>query len=254
VVAEVMLLWGQLPPDRAPEDYARDWSGRLAVNRGALIVRRTLNFEPANDRVLERSDRTFVDVESVTRPFVDGLVLTVVDPAPGSGPLILSYTPADGGDAHELELSTLLDGPVVRDVDDAGNRVAAIALRDDDACDHGFGRGRWHALRDDAGVMLGVIDDAAGEPIGHIRGIWGERRDGVQVFFGKYIDIEGRFRGLFGGHYRDGEMIGRWFTSNGEVGRLQGMYRESIPGPRTGGQFALRWAETSCAVEIPAEE
>src|SRR5688572_18118026 len=34
----VLALWGQLPPDRAPE-LARDWSGRLQLNRGGMIVR-----------------------------------------------------------------------------------------------------------------------------------------------------------------------------------------------------------------------
>jgi hypothetical protein len=253
VTAEVALLWGQLPPDRAPEDYVRDWSGRLRLNRGGLIVRRTVRFEDATDRVLPRTDRAVVEFESQTRPHNDGLLLTVVDPDPSAGPLVLTYEGGDTG-THEVVLADLLEGPQVRDVGSAGDRIVAVALRRDrDACDHGFGRGRWHALRDDLGRLIGRIFDSSGEPIGHIRGVWGHRESGEQVFFGKYIDDEGRFRGIFGGHYRDGEMIGRWLTRGGEHGRLHGMYRESAPGPRVGGGFVLRWAETSCAQDLPAD-
>jgi hypothetical protein len=254
VAADLAILWGQLPPDLAPEDYVRDWSGRLSINRGGLIVRRTVRFEPETDRVLPRTDRTEVRFTSVTRPHNDGLLLTVVDPDPSAGPLVLTYERDDGA-SHELVLADLLEGPLVRDVGDDGDRIVAVALRRDrDPCDHGFGRGRWHALRDHLGRMIGRIFDAAGEPIGHIRGAWGRRESGEQVFFGKYIDAEGRFRGIFGGHYRDGEMVGRWLTRGGEHGRLHGMYRESAPGPRVGGGFVLRWAETSCAADLPVDE
>jgi hypothetical protein len=252
VKASLVLVWGQLPPDLAPEEYARDWSGTLRVDRGAIIVRRTIAFENATDRVLPRTDRTSVEFTSVTRPFNDGLVLTVVDPDPAAGPMTLTYELADGT-SHSLVLSELLDGPVVVEVDDQGDKIAAIALRDRDACDHGFVRGRWRALRPGLGGMIGVVHDADGTPNGHIRGIWGARRNGEQVFFGKYIAEDGTFRGLFAGHYADGELRGRWLTRGGDHGLVHGMYRESLPGRPAGGQFIGRWAETSCAQDLPAE-
>jgi len=251
--ARLTMLWGQLPPDLAPEAYARDWSGRLSLNRGAIVVRRTIGFEEATDRVLPRTDRMAVEFRSITRPFADGLVLELVDPDPASAdPLTLTYDLLDGS-SHSIEVRTLLDGPVVREVDDQGDRIAASLVRDDDPCNHGFGRGRWRALREGLGRMIGVISNADGEPIGHIRGIWGERRNDEQVFFGKYIAVGGEFRGIFAGHYRAGEMHGRWFDRNGETGRLDGAYRESLPGAATGGHFLLRWAETSCAQDIPTD-
>jgi hypothetical protein len=73
------------------------------------------------------------------------------------------------------------------------------------------------------------------------------------VFFGKYINREGQFRGIFAGHYRDGRYLGRWMTRAGEHGRLGGQYRESLPGPEVGGAFMGRWAETSCAGDFPAD-
>lgn len=252
VHGNVALIWGQLPPDAAPEDYARDWSGRLSVNRGALIVRRTIRFEPATDAILPRVDRTFVDFESVTRPFADGVVLTIVDPTPGAGPLTLTYDLADGS-THAIDLASLLDGPEVREVDSQGDRIAAVALRNADACDHGFLRGRWRALRPGLGGLLGEVSDDDGALIGHVRGIWGQRQNGERVFFGKYIDADGAFRGIFAGHWAAGDFHGRWLVAAGERGRLDGMYRESAPGQVVGGVFLGRWAETSCAADIPAE-
>jgi hypothetical protein len=72
----------------------------------------------------------------------------------------------------------------------------------------------------------------------------------MKVFFGKYINLDGEFRGLFAGRYESGFFRGRWLTSAGEFGALGGRYRESIPGPEVGGHFLGRWRERSCAVSI----
>jgi len=248
--ARLVLVWGQLPPDRAPEESARDWSGRLRLNRGAIVVRRTIGFEEATDRVTPRTDRAEVAFASVTRPFADGLVLELIDPDPTSAEALTLTYERDAGGSHVLAVTDLLAGPVVREVDDDGNRIAATLVRDQDSCDHGFGRGRWRALRDGLGRLMGEIADEDGTPIGHLRGIWGERRNGEQAFFGKYIATDGSFRGIFAGHYREGEMHGRWLSRDGDTGRLDGGYRESAPGAEVGGGFLLRWSETSCAQDI----
>ena len=77
------------------------------------------------------------------------------------------------------------------------------------------------------------------------------RQNGERVFFTKYIDRDGRFRGLFVGHHADGEFAGRWVIGTGDHGRAGGHYREGLPGPATGGAFVGRWAETSCAADLP---
>ena len=249
--ARVSIVWGELPPDRTADDTVHDWSGQLSLNRGALIVRRTVGFEDATDRLLPRTDRTTVGFASQTRPFADGLVLEVLDDAPGSSePLTLTYTRADGTVVGSLALAQLLAGPVSVEVD-AENRVVATALRDGDPCDHGFMRGRWHAVRPGLGRLLGVVSDEDGSPIGHLRGIWGQRQNGDRVVFGKYIDRDGHFRGLFVGAYQAGQFRGRWITRAGEVGRAGGGYREGAPGDAIGGAFVGRWAETSCAADLP---
>lgn len=245
----VAAVWGQLPPDRTA-DRRRDWSGRIEVSRGAIVVRHRIGFEEATDRIVPRDSRTAVQFQSVTGPFSDGLVLEVLADADLAG-ITLSYVP-DTGARLDLRLADLLAGPVTTERDADGNRIVVTALRRDrDDCDHGFMRGRWHALRRGVGAFRGIVTDADGTPIGHMRGIYGERRNGEQVFFGKFIDRDGRFRGIFGGHYRDGSFLGRWTTRAGEHGRLGGHYRESIPGPEVGGVYVGRWAETSCAADLP---
>lgn len=238
----VVILWGRMPVDPNATDV-RDWSGRLELNRGGMMIRRRIAFEQATgDRILPRTDRTRIDFVSRTRPAADGLVLTVVDPAPGTTPLTLTYTPADGSPARTLELRELADGPVVTDLGD-GNKII-LSARDRDPCDHGFMRGRWHALNDHGGVFLGVVGNEDGDPIGHVRGIWGKRQNGNQVFFGKFIARDGKFRGILGGTYDEGHFKGRWIVRSGDHGLLHGVYfrHDNV----RGGHFLARWGETSC--------
>lgn len=245
----VMVLWGQLPPDRAAA--AHTWDGRLALNRGALIVRREVGFEDATDQVAPRQIRTAVGFASTTRPFADGLVLEILDPDPGNAePLTLTYTARAGGAPLVYDLADLAQGPVSYDVGAGGDRMVATELSVDDACDHGFMRGRWHAVRANLGRFLGVVSDADGAPIGHLRGVWGARRDGQHMLFAKYISREGQFRGIFAGTYDAGSFSGRWIISTGDHGRAEGRYREGLPGPEVGGGFLGRWAETSCAAGL----
>lgn len=242
-VRNVLLLWGQLPADPEPTSV-RDWSGRLELNRGGMLIRRRIAFEAlTGDRILARTDRALIEFVSRTRPASDGLVLTVVDPAPGTSPLTLTYTPADGSGARVLELRELADGPIVVDAGD-GNRMV-LSARDRDPCDHGMMRGRWQSLGERGGVYLGVVADEDGTPIGHVRGFWGTRKNGDQVFFGKYIADDGQFRGILAGHFDDGRFQGRWITRAGEHGKLHGVYfkHETL----RGGGFVARWGETSCA-------
>jgi hypothetical protein len=243
----VAIVWGQLPPDRTVTAVT-DWSGSISLSRGGLLVRHRIAFEDATDRILPRTELASVSFDSKTRPAADGLVLELVDPTPSAGPLTLTYTPASGAPIV-YQMSDLLAGPVAVDVGADGNRMIAIAMRDG-ACDHGVLRGRWHAFRDGLGGFLGVVADADGNPIGHVRGIYGTRKNGEQVFFGKYIANDGKFVGILAGHWDDGHFVGRWLDRSGEHGRVQGLYREKVGGVDAG-HFIGRWAESSCAAEMP---
>lgn len=245
----VMILWGQIPPDR--NAAAHVWNGRFELNRGALVVRREVGFEAATDQILPRTVRNAVGFASTTQPFADGLVLEVLDPDPANAtPLSLTYTARAGGDPLVFDLHALADGPISYDVDAGGDRMIAAGLDTSDPCDHGFMRGRWHALRPNLGRFMGVIADADGAAIGHLRGVWGVRHNGDHVMFAKYIALDGHFRGIFAGTYDAGAFHGRWIISTGDHGLAQGRYRESAPGTEVGGGFIGRWAETSCAAGL----
>lgn len=242
-VRNVAVLWGQLPADPSTT-VVRDWSGRLELNRGGMRIRRIVGFEQAmGDRIVPRTDRAVIEFASRTRPHADGLILTIADPEPGTGPLTLTYTPADGSAAQVLELRELADGPLVVDAGE-GNKII-VSARDRDACDHGIMRGRWHELNERGGVYAGMVADQDGLPIGHVRGLWGQRQDGSQVFFGKYIAPDGSFRGILAGTYANGKLAGRWLTRAGEHGRVGGVYFQHDQ--LRGGGFLARWGEASCS-------
>lgn len=245
-VFKTLLVWGQMPAN-PNNPSAHDWSGTLSVNRGAIIVKRTIGFENTTDAIAPRTDKSSVTFTSVTKPFVDGLRLVVIDPDPSSSdPFVLTYTPKSGA-AVSAPMSSLVGGPHTTTVDSAGDRVIEVASPEAlDVCQHGFLRGRWHKLANGRGVILGRVADADGNQVGAIKGLYGQRKNGEKVFFAKYIDNDGHFRGILAGHYDSGHFLGRWITKNGEHGHLGGVYRESAGGSGVGGRFLGRWAETSC--------
>lgn len=239
----VLVAWGRMPAD-PDATTGRNWSGSITTSRGALVVGRTIGFEELGDQLLPRQSPDRVDFRSFTRPHADGMILRLADPDPTAGPLQLTYTSADGAHTFDLDLAQLATGPLSIDAGD-GNRVIAVALRDREGCDHGFMRGRWVALREHLGAYRGVIANADGEPIGHIRGIWGQRQTGEHVMFGKFIGNEGEFRGILAGTYENGHWRARWITRTGEHGVAGGLY---FPAPDVrGGVFGGRFAETGCA-------
>jgi hypothetical protein len=247
----IAVVWGKLPADRAATE-SRDWTGSLKISHGGLLVRHTIGFEDATDKLLPRTSLDTVSFESVTKPYVDGLALSVLNSTPTTtSALTLTYTPADGSTAYTLDLSQLVNGPIVVD---AGNGFKIIAIghrRQADPCDRGFMRGRWHVVSPNLGRFLGVLTDEDGNRVGHVRGVFGQRRNGNQVLFGKFIDREGHFRGILAGTYGNGEYRARWIDRGGDHGVAHGAY---FPGAneRSGG-FLGRWAETSCAADTAPE-
>lgn len=239
----VIIAWGKLPAD--PNGPARDWSGSLTISRGALVVSRTIGFEAATDQLLPRTDKAVVAFDSITKPFVDGLALRVLDPTGSStDPLTLTYAPANGGTSYTLDLAQLASGPLVVDAGD-GFKIVAAELRDKDGCEHGFMRGRWHQLLPNLGVYRGLVVGPEGGVVGHVRGIYGERKNGDKVMFGKFIDDAGHFKGIIAGTYGSGDFDAKWITKDGDHGVIKGKYIES-PDTR-GGLFAARWADAACA-------
>lgn len=250
VVFHTVVLWGQFPGD--PElEQARNWSGVLHVNRGAIIVRRAIAFEGPTDSLLPRPDPQTVAFSSATRPHRDGLRLTIIDPTPMSAePLLVTYATPDGP-VVSLPMAALTQGPVHEVVDDLDNRVVAMAMAQPvDLCSHGMLGGRWHRLAPGRGRLHGPVVDARGELVGHVRGLFGVRQSGEKVFFGKYIDLDGQFVGIFAGRYGDEQFEGRWLNRAGDVGAFGGRYRDTAIDPDGVGHFMGRWVETSCNAPV----
>jgi hypothetical protein len=246
----MLVVWGKLPADR-DATAPRDWTGSLRLSRGGMIVRRTIGFEDRTDQLLPRASLDTVGFQSVTRPYVDGLALTALDPPSptATSSQTLTYTSADGASVHTFDLSQLAAGPIVVDAGDGFKMVAIGVHRQAAACDRGFMRGRWHALSAHLGRFLGVVTDEDGAPVGHVRGVWGQRRNGDSVLFGKFIDREGHFRGLLAGTFDAGQYHARWIDRQGEHGTAHGAYFEGATA--TGGHFLGRWAESSCTADAP---
>ncbi len=250
-VVRVAMLWGQIPAN--PENQkVVDWSGTISINRGALLVRRVIRFEDKTDKLLPRTDKQSVSFTSMTRPANDGLRLDIIDPTPAkeaSEPLTLSYE-NKSGKVFTVAVAALEDGPKTKVIDDAGDRVVAMAApKIAIDCEHGTLGGKWHALKDGpkgVGKMIGVVRNDDGDPIGHIKGIYGHKKNGEEVFFGKYIDLAGHFKGIYGGHYDGGRFEGHWLVKDGDHGGLGGEYIEDVPGPAVGGHYLGRWAEAKC--------
>lgn len=253
-VVHASIRWGQLPIDLDNRD-PRDWSGTFSVNRGAMLVRKTVAFETnGGDSLSARSDRKSVEFSSTTSIANDGIRLTIIDPTPEANePLVLTYLGNDGTE-ETVALENLSAEPQSIEMDDAGNRLAMVAIeRPVEVCDYGLLRGRWHKVARRGGRLLGEVSDGDGDVRGHMKGVYGQRVNGERVFFGKYVDTDGTFKGIFAGKYRNGRFAGLWHTRDGSHGALGGAYRETAPGPEVGGLFRGRWAAGRCGVNASTD-
>lgn len=148
-------------------------------------------------------------------------------------------------DEAAFEEAESLDGDVA--VDDDMRTLPDVVS---DPCNHGYLVGRWHRRAPGRGVYIGRVLSSTGARIGHVRGIYGVRRNGDKVFFGKYIALGGEFRGILAGTYDEGRFAGRWLDRHGDHGAIGGVYNEGA-GPRIAGHFAARWAERTCTPATP---
>jgi len=240
---QLLVLWGKLPVDPGTGEH-RDWTGQLQVSHGALVVERKVAFEAATDSLLPRTAIDTVAFKSITGPAVDGLALELIEASPSATPPTLTYTPADASASLVIDLSQLAAGPIVIDAGN-GYKLIAIGEQRDPSCHGGFMRGRWHALTAHLGGFLGLVTDRSGAVIGHVRGIYGERRNGDHDLFAKFIDLDGKFVGLLVGSYANGEYQARWIDRGGDHGGAHGVYFDA-PTERGGG-FLGRWAEAACS-------
>jgi len=264
-VYSMVVLWGMLQEraagDLAPNDQGNasgyDWSGKLSVTHGTVVLRSTVGFE-REDHIAHRGDRRALEWVSRTGEDMDGLS-------------VLVYRYPDTGSAREdsltfttplftrtFALSELENLDEVASVDGNGNKVRFMSLLTDPGAEasdpaRGFLRGRWlqPVRTDEAGHFRGVWLSPRGRTTGYVQGIYGWKDDGKPVFYGKVVDRDGRFRALLEGTWtgnpgsgRDaaassGSFSGEWFGAGRiKLGELRGHF--TSPSDRAG-HFSGVW-------------
>ncbi|MBI4705065.1 MAG: hypothetical protein HY744_28495 [Deltaproteobacteria bacterium] len=242
----VVLLWGNLPVPKAGDGAPVhvkpiDWIGSVMVDKGAIKVRRTLLFDQ-KDGVKERTQPNVVEFVSHTLPHVDGLLLDIAAPA---GATLHFDTVALDTDIALGELEQ--KGRGVVPLGDGINALAYAGYVPNPSCARGFLLGHWKNAKPDAkvGRFRGRVYSADGDKLGYIKGIYGHApKKNADLFFGKYIDIEGQPKGLLGGKYGGGEFQGLWKTIDpNRHGALMGRYSTGLVEGDGKGFFLGRWGE-----------
>jgi hypothetical protein len=243
----VLVLWGHLPRAHDQEDTdvtpsPLDWSGSISVADGSAVgLRRTLAFDD-KDSVAERASPSSIAFTSRTLPAVDGMLLNVA--IPSGGEKLLHF--ATETLTTDIDLSQLEGkGSGVVPLGDGRNGLAFIGFEDVAGLSRGFILGRWVKIKGGLGKLRGRVLGEGGEELGHVKGIWGHApKHDANVFFGKYIDAAGEFRGLFGGKYGDGALTGRWGTrAPKDAGALAGRYFDGLDEADGRGAWLALWSE-----------
>lgn len=243
----VRVTWGLLQGDSTATEVV-DWSGSAVVNKGVLTVLRTINFERnQGDRLtLPRTSRKEVSFTSQTRPYVDGLLLIIIDKDTSNTAGTLTLTL--GSYTRTLNFSELDSAEIVEPVGANGHAVSIIShSKEVREFNGGFLAGRWVRKNEKGGEFYGKWISSEGTNAGSVKGIWGARNNGENVFFGKYISGNGQFSGLLRGTYQfnnagnGGTFEGKWFNrQRQEAGTLQGHFRLGRPNDGKG-FFHGRW-------------
>ncbi len=271
------LRWGMLRgPDittasESPCDMT-DWTGTIRTDRGLVVVKRMIKFEPADHVVFPRLDPRIVAFVSHTWCHFDGLVIQIVEP-----PLEDSTTPVSPNKLYidtplyqgEFLVSDLKAMNEVFDVDDLGNKfqLNGFGLGDIEVCPKGFLSGRFLRVpMDDPevvategeghryGSFAGAWYNLNGSIRGFMRGGYGVNADGERIFVGKFINRNGRFGGLYRGGWEPtsddrglGEFRGTWAARNGNLKGYLGGRSHPVEG-YPGGFYEGRWTSL-CDVE-----
>lgn len=211
----VTILWGMLADDpsvRLPETDPTehepiDWSGQLQVNRGGVLLRSVVAFE-ANDEIVDpRPDRQTIQWISHTTISFDGIRVLVYQPlVDGQTVETDSLVIEAGAYRYEFLVNDLVDLDYVETVDDLGNKFSIRSVRiEPTVCAHGFLGGAWILPEDptERGQFRGRWIGRSGRVAGFLRGHFGINSQGKKVFFGKYVDLDGRFKGILRGAWED---------------------------------------------------
>jgi hypothetical protein len=241
------ITWGLLEgnPDATEEV---DWSGFAEINKGTLVLLKTIRFERNDFISLPRESRQKIDFTSITTTGFDGLALAIIDNDTTQEDVEGTFTLNAGSFSVVLNFSELESFELFEDVGTAGHQVSIVSRSKDVVpFEGGFLAGRWVRTEPEGGIFRGRWINSLGINAGHLRGIWGINRRGEKVFFGKFISLNGEFRGLIAGEWEfvegeeGGVFRGRWVNRSLTVaGTLRGHFKTGRAGDRRG-FFEGRW-------------
>lgn len=227
----LIAVWGDLRDAHTSADITQldgtpfEWDGSMSLTEGAIRLLSLIDFERPEDGVLPRTLPTDIAWTSITHGDRDGLRVWLIVP-PSAAPETLHVKVGDYvRDFVTTDLEDLNENYEVSD----SLQLSVRAFRAEPAVDlRGFMRGRWGwAPADSVGRFHGnwvSADD--GSPVGTMRGHYGFNAEHEPVFFGKFIDNGGHFRGFLHGTWEA--------TSEGNAG---------LPGFREVGTFSGRWTD-----------
>ena len=272
-VYAVRVSWGRHVFDPSAQGVTR-WDPTISTDCGRLAVRRRIALERGERVVRPRDNARSVSLISSTRPHLDGIALLLgVRPEehPCAQQGVFRIETAERGTV-EIALMDGLDNLTRRyDMGD-GMQVVVLAHRleprGQKRCRRGTLVGRWRRHIDEAGAarkhlgtFYGRVANELGDPLGYVKGIWGRpgrgRLQSKRVFYGKFIQKDGKFLGLLAGRYGKNLFAGAWYLGpragllHGGVG---GQYRRGDENEPDGGLFFGRYASSGCKRRIAEEE
>ena len=246
------MAWGNLAGDSDITELT-DWSGKLTVSRGAIVVTHLIKFEPEQDYLLPRYDSEGIYVPEVlqwmsfTSVHFDGIASCLYFP-PSETEEVVTITYESAQLTISFTMDELYDLDTLVEIG-TGNAISFQSVLCDPRSDtRGALMGRWSRDEEGNGIFYGRWISGDGSVIGSFEGEWGIDEDGAQVFVGKYIDDTGAFEGFIKGNYgRRGQGInaaghfwGHIYNADGDpIGVLKGHYKQGDN--RRNGYLAGRW-------------
>jgi hypothetical protein len=228
------ITWGRLDLDTTVTTVT-DWSGLAQIDKGILVLLKTLCFDEGDYIHYPRPDSQTLEWTSYTGPHFDGIYVAIVVPPDDSSGVAGAFNFSTAPFSITLNYSELDSIDVVYPVGQDGDEICFVGYKKQLApCGNGFMEGRWIRTRRHQGEARGKWISRDGSLSGHFEGTWGRKNNGEQMFFGKCIGPTGDFKWLIRAkweysHYfgeDGGRFIGEWYDQNGEAqGTLGGHFR-----------------------------
>ena len=256
----VTILWGMLQaPDSLSDGNLYDWTGNVTSDHGIMVLKSVVSFE-AGDHMNARGTLLARQLSWVshTGTSFDGIRFLTYVADSSSSPTLTLTTPLFTG-SFALSRSSQVDTLV--SVDRNGNSVRVIAFPTvpGTASNQGYLQGRWSTISagDSLAHFTGLWVSDRGSVLGYVRGHFGitvrQAQGQKSVFFAKYIDLTGRFRGILRGNWAEtgsnpdltgsqlGTFVGEWVDAAGSVrGQVKGDWG-TVGAKRT--FFSGRWCQ-----------